>query len=134
MIDNSKSSIGSIGEDICVQFLRKIDYSILARNYRKPWGEIDIIAKSPDNIIVCIEVKTLKSNNGFGLTPEDNLSQSKLKKLRKISESFAMQNDHLFHGDKGWRIDLVAITLPESLDNLTINNKDVIIKHYKNIA
>lgn len=56
----SKKEIGDIGERAAACFLKKNKYKILCRNYRKPYGEIDIIAKRGDCIFF-VEVKTRKN-------------------------------------------------------------------------
>ena len=48
---------GDLGEDFAEMFLVKHSYRILDRNYRKKFGEIDIVA-SRDNVVSFIEVKT----------------------------------------------------------------------------
>lgn len=59
---NKKNNIelGFLGEDIACQYLIENRYKIIERNYRKPWGEIDIIAKNPDKILIFVEVKTIR--------------------------------------------------------------------------
>lgn len=52
--------VGSLGEELVVKFLMKRGYTILDRNYRRPWGELDIVAKEK-NKIHFIEVKALSS-------------------------------------------------------------------------
>ena len=46
--DPLRKEVGRVGEDIAAQFLERKGFKILARNYRKPWGEIDIIAEKGD--------------------------------------------------------------------------------------
>lgn len=58
-VDNDKVRKGKLGEDYTVQYLEKNGYSIVARNYRKRCGEIDIVAVK-DDIIAFVEVKTRK--------------------------------------------------------------------------
>lgn len=41
----SKKQTGDRGENYCAKYLKKQGYRILCRNYRKPCGEIDIIAE-----------------------------------------------------------------------------------------
>lgn len=49
--------------------------------------------------------------NNSELKPEDNLTSAKLKKLQRIAQLYANKHFELFNEDRGWRIDLVAITL-----------------------
>ena len=42
----STQNIGETGEEYAVNFLKKKKYKILERNYRKRFGEIDIIAEN----------------------------------------------------------------------------------------
>lgn len=126
--------IGEIGENLACEFLIERGYRILARNYRKPWGEIDIVAKAVDDTLVFVEVKTLVSKDTEdALAPEDNMSKAKTKKLRTVCETFVAYNENLCNEQKGWRIDLVAIVAPPVPDKLKIGDKNMIIKHYENI-
>lgn len=61
MIRFSKKETGDKGEDYAVKYLKKHGCKILQRNYRKKFGEIDIIAKSKDYILF-VEVKTRHTN------------------------------------------------------------------------
>ena len=118
-------SVGRMGEDAACAYLVENAYKVLERNYRKTYGEIDIVAQNKDKTLVFVEVKTL-SGNPDGLAPEDNLTGSKLIKLKKICENFANKNPELVNERKGWQIDLVAITLEGG-------NKPE-IRHYENIG
>ncbi|MDZ7361067.1 MAG: YraN family protein [candidate division KSB1 bacterium] len=54
-------TLGSWGEQRAVEFLEKLGYSILHRNFRYGRGEIDIIADD-NGMLVFVEVKTQKSD------------------------------------------------------------------------
>ena len=84
-IENDKIRKGKLGEDYTVQYLEKNGYSIVARNYRKRCGEIDIVAVK-DDIIAFVEVKT-RSSNAFG-APAEAVDYKKQKKYRDIANFY----------------------------------------------
>ena len=55
--NNERAVKGKLGEDFTADYLVKNGYDIITRNYRKPCGEIDIVASKGD-ILVFVEVKT----------------------------------------------------------------------------
>lgn len=58
-MDSYNRKLGAFGEDKAVLYLKRRGYTILERNYRAGrYGEIDIIAKTPDGVIAFVEVKT----------------------------------------------------------------------------
>lgn len=149
---------GRLGEDIACQYLVDKGYKIILRNYTKPWGEIDIIAKSPDKILVFVEVKTMRqlyqstvdnpvnnlatnpasfndsdndsdnnNDNIAELMPEENLTVAKYRRLCRSAEAFSRRFRGLIDEEKGWRIDLITITL-------TNNQDSCVLKHYQNIS
>lgn len=124
--------IGSVGEDLACGYLRNCGYRIIGRNYRQKWGEIDIVSMDKDGTLVLVEVKTMVGNE-CGIKPEDNLTRNKLLKLIRICESFVNSRPDLINERKGWRIDLVTVTLPESF-NLTYDTKNCVIKQYSNLS
>ncbi len=67
-----------LGEDAAANFLKKKGYLILERNFRKGYGEVDIIGIK-DNTLVFIEVKT-RSSSYFG-TPLEAITPRKLRIL-----------------------------------------------------
>ncbi|MEJ5227054.1 YraN family protein [Thermodesulfovibrio sp.] len=72
---------GKEGENLAIKYLKGKGYEILGSNFRTPFGEIDIIAKEK-NYIVIVEVKRRKSETfGEPLLAVDRRKQVKLKKL-----------------------------------------------------
>jgi putative endonuclease len=121
-----KSQIGQIGENIACEYLRDKGYKIIARNYRKPWGEIDIITKAPDKTLVFVEVKTMSDFVGAELKPEDQLTGAKLQKLQRTAQLYAGHYPELMDNAKNWQIDLIAILLNQ-------RSRESEIKHHQNI-
>ncbi len=86
MIFNS----GTAGENAAVKFLKKNGYIILERNYRKTYGEIDIIAKCGENIAF-VEVKTRKSDL-YG-SPAEFVTKKKQQKIIKAAYSYIQKHN-----------------------------------------
>ncbi len=135
-----KSELGRLSEDLACEYLVKKGYKIIDRNFQQKWGELDIIAKAPDRTLVLVEVKTMQENPR-GLRPEEQLTKAKLQKLKRTASLYAGHRQELIKDEKGWRIDLVALTLRETsgstlneLNGLTISGENCDIKHYENIA
>lgn len=126
-----KSEIGKVGEDLATEYLKNKGYKIIEQNFRKPWGELDIVAKAPNKTLVFVEVKTM-SQNKEGIQPEDQLTKAKLRKTQKAASLYAGHYPEKINYKKGWRIDLIAIVL-SAPNNLTDSAKNCNIGHYENI-
>ncbi len=106
---------GSQGELLTAKYLKNLGYSILGMNYRKQWGEIDVIAKKDDRVHF-IEVKTVSYETKHDLEtavlrgtyrPEENVHQYKLKKLARAIETWLLE--YKWQGD--WQIDVAAVRI-----------------------
>jgi len=116
----SNQSVGKQGETMAERYLKEKGYSILAKNFLKRSGEIDLIAKDPQNQeLVFVEVKTRRSNT-FGY-PEEAVTQKKLDKIEQTALQWLEEKDF---SDHHWRIDVIAVELQK-------NKK---ITHLKNIS
>ena len=78
--DNLKK--GHIGEEFACKYIFNKGYQILERNFRLKTGEIDIIAKK-DDLLVIIEVKT-RSNINYGY-PYESVNKKKQDKIIKTA-------------------------------------------------
>ena len=107
--------LGPFGETVARRFLRRAGLKILARNYRCPAGEVDLIAldrATRKNLgaetIVFVEVKTRRSDHYSG--PEAAVDARKQDRIRRVAD------DYLRHHDAdGYRVrfDVVAVVAPE---------------------
>lgn len=93
-----------IGEDASCVFLEKKGYKILERNFRKGYGEIDIIALHKDTLVF-IEVKT-RSSNAYG-APFEAISPHKLRLLIKGANFYK----YILHPEltENMRIDAIGV-------------------------
>ena len=116
-----KQNIGKLGEDVAVKYLGNHGYKILERNYRKPWGEIDIVAQQSDELVF-VEVKT--QNQEFEWRPEENVTRHKKRQLSKIINTYL--KEHRVYSEIDFRVDVLGII---------INDKTKIaqIEHIQNI-
>lgn len=107
--------IGNIGEDMAVDFLSNINYEILDRNFLKPYGEIDIVAKDKD-YIVFVEVKARKNtNHGY---PREFVNKNKIKKLQEVAQIYLIENNLL---NVPFRFDVIEIIFSENKIEHIIN-------------
>jgi putative endonuclease len=77
--------LGKQGEKLAADYLVRLNYSILRRNWRYSRYELDIIALK-NNVLHFIEVK-LRSSKSFGF-PKEQVSKKKFRDLTKAGEAF----------------------------------------------
>ncbi|PJB08358.1 YraN family protein [bacterium (Candidatus Gribaldobacteria) CG_4_9_14_3_um_filter_33_9] len=105
---NSKE-IGILGEKIAEKYLKEKGYKILEKNFKRKWGEIDIVAKKKNKLIF-FEVKTLQQTLDEIFLPEDEVDFKKKKQLRKITQIYLSEKKIPLESD--YQIDILAIRLP----------------------
>ncbi|MCL7489635.1 MAG: YraN family protein [Desulfobulbaceae bacterium] len=101
----AEQKTGSRGENIAVSFLEKQGYTVLARNYRRRFGEIDIVAEE-GGVLVFIEVKARK-NNRYG-NPFEAVDTRKQRKLSRMAQDYISRHKM---EDRPARFDVVAVRL-----------------------
>lgn len=82
MTTTTRAQIGSRGEDLAAEYLSGDGFTILDRNWRCRYGELDIIAAEGE-VLVFVEVKT-RTGRAFG-TPAEAVTQTKLRRLRRLA-------------------------------------------------
>jgi putative endonuclease len=114
--------LGFLAENIAAKYLEDGGYEVIDKNYRKPWGEIDIIARK-DGAVIFVEVKA-NSRQTEGLDPEVRVDWKKMAKIKRVA-AFYLENEF---GDmeREWQIDIIGVTF----DKL---NQKARIQHFKNI-
>ncbi|PMQ01312.1 MAG: YraN family protein [Dictyoglomus sp. NZ13-RE01] len=115
----NKKELGKIGEDFAENYFKNKGFLISARNFRTPFGEIDLIAEKK-NIIIFVEVKTRRTMD-FG-APIEAVDNKKQEKIRFIANYYLSK-----FGKKNLlvRFDVFSIILDE-------NNKIMKWEHIEN--
>ena len=113
--DEIRKSVGRDGEDIACQFLMRKGYKILERNYRRKWGEIDIIAEKAGTVRF-VEVKAVSRESlpncsrEMDYRPEELVHRSK---LRKVASTAALYMEEQ-RDSREFQIDVVGVIMNEA--------------------
>ncbi len=85
MAQSSHIVIGRLGELIAAKYLGSLGFTVVERNYRRPWGELDLVVEK-DNVLHFVEVKSTArarpEREGADVhRPEDHLHTVKRQRL-----------------------------------------------------
>ncbi|MEU6396688.1 YraN family protein [Streptomyces cinnamoneus] len=103
----ARQAMGRYGEELAARRLTEAGMTVIARNWRCRGGEIDIVARDGDALVVC-EVKPRRA--GDFEHPMAALRTAKADRLRRLAGRWLA--DHGGPPPGGVRIDLVGVLLP----------------------
>jgi putative endonuclease len=98
---------GQRAEELAADFLRAAGCEILARNYRRRLGELDIIARVA-NVLVVVEVRTRASNTFGGAAA--SVTRVKQRRITRAASQLLQQRADLARLPV--RFDVVVVTDP----------------------
>lgn len=101
---SSPQTSGQWGEAQALHHLRAQGFAIIATNYRKRCGEIDIIARDGDTLVF-IEVK-YRSHSAFG-SPLEAVDGRKQQRLCRVAAEYLQSHRQ---GECNARFDVIAVT------------------------
>jgi putative endonuclease len=101
----TKQALGRLGESLAVRHLQRRGWTIVERNVRSRFGEIDIVAED-GAVLVFLEVRA-RSGRAFG-TPEESITWAKRERMARCAWAYL---SNLPQPEREWRIDLIAIEL-----------------------
>lgn len=101
----TRATVGADGEAFAERFLVGCGMQVLDRNWRCSTGEIDLVLRDGDEIVVC-EVKTRRSK-AFG-EPIEAITRAKLGRLRRLAGRWLAAHQVTA---RGVRLDIVALHL-----------------------
>jgi putative endonuclease len=101
-----KRALGAYGETVAARHLTRQGMVLLDRNWRCEVGEIDLVLRDGDVLVIC-EVKT-RTSTAFG-TPHEAVDQRKLDRLRRLAARWLRV--HTAH-PVDVRVDFVGVLRP----------------------
>lgn len=81
---NRRGLLGAAGERCAAAYLSARGYEILERNYRRSWGEADIVARAPDRSLVIVEVRA-RSDQRYVVEAAYSIGPRKQLHLRRLA-------------------------------------------------
>jgi putative endonuclease len=113
--------IGQFGERIAACFIVDSGSSIICRNYKCRYGEIDIISAS-GNDLVFTEVKT-RQNINYGY-PFESVTDGKIKKIKKVSQYFMLTEKLIHNYEYNLKFNIISIIISGELTAAVLAQKD----------
>jgi putative endonuclease len=110
--------LGGAGERLVASWLEARGLRVVARNWRCPYGEIDLIAEEHGELVF-VEVKT-RRGTALG-APEEAITPRKRHHLIAAAQTYLAELD--MEEERPYRIDVVAVQLSPS-------GKLLDIRHY----
>jgi len=113
-----KNEIGKEGERVACDYLIQQGFIIRDKNYRKSWGEIDIVAEK-ENIVHFVEVKThlekfsiytFKDNY---YEAEERVNATKKKRLARVIQSYLFEKNM---EENEFSVDVIAVYFSQGKD------------------
>lgn len=103
-----RKRLGDAGERLAAAWLEARGYHILARQWRCPYGELDLVGEHGDEIVF-VEVKT-RRGSAMG-APEEAVTRTKRAKLIAAAQMYLAE-----HGQeqRPYRVDVLAVDLAPS--------------------
>jgi putative endonuclease len=116
----NRTDTGSEGEAAACRALIDAGFRILDRNWRRPWGEIDIIAER-GGILHFVEVKT-SAARAAGFEPFLRADRRKMQKVERTARTWLAVHGH--EPTTEWQMDVVSVIMGPSGPE---------IEHFENI-
>ncbi len=107
--DRRRIALGAYGERAAVRHLQQRGLEILDRNWRCEHGEIDIVARDGECLVVC-EVKTRRTLD-YG-SPLEGITWRKAARLRRLAGWWLQTHPEESAVTSRLRVDAVGVLLP----------------------
>ena len=104
-MSHQRRGVGMRGEHLAAGRLVADGLAIVARNVRLTAGEIDIVARDGDELVI-VEVKTRIGDTSYD--PGEAVTPSKLARLERLADEYV---ESIAAPGHPWRVDVVTVVL-----------------------
>lgn len=103
------SRFGSNAESVTSRWLISQGFRILDQNWRRPWGELDIVAEK-NGVLRFVEVKaSVQAHSGF--EPFVRAGYTKMAKVVRTARTWLAA--HNYSATTEWQIDIISVIMNE---------------------
>lgn len=111
----SRPEFSQIGEDLAARYLVNNGYTVICRNFRKKYGEIDIIVEKDQHLVFC-EVKTRTSHSiDMALA---SISTTKQRRISRAAQLYINENPQF--ANYIFRFDVLLVFYYENTDTFKV--------------
>ena len=107
-----KTKLGLEAEGLVCRHLEGLGFTILDRNWRRPWGELDIVA-SKQGTIHFVEVKA-SSRHLMGFEPTVRADPRKMHKVERTARTWLAHKRYT--PDTEWQLDVASVIMGDTPD------------------
>lgn len=106
VLRDPRQHLGQLGERLAAEHLERLGYTIVARNYRTRWGELDLIVHDPGHLVFC-EVKTRRLGTR---SPLESIRENKQRQVRRMAAAWLAEVTDRPRG-ADLRFDAIGVTI-----------------------
>jgi len=107
MSPDPRHVLGRLGEQLALEHLERLGYTLVARNHRTRYGELDLIVRDA-RALVFAEVKTRRATRGA--VPWDALDERKRRQVRDMARAFLAEG-HARPAARDIRFDAIGVVI-----------------------
>ncbi|MEJ7628589.1 MAG: YraN family protein [Nocardioidaceae bacterium] len=115
-----RRALGEYGERLAAAELERRGLEVLERNWRCAQGELDIVARHRDLLVVC-EVKT-RSSDRYG-SPVQAITPAKAERLHRLAFAWCAAHEVSF---AALRVDVITVLL--------VRRSSPVVTHYAGLT
>jgi putative endonuclease len=101
-----RQRLGALGERLAIEHLERLGFTLVERNYRTRWGELDVVVADDDTLVFC-EVKTRRGAQAF---PLEAVRRDKTVRVRRMAREWLRERQERPHRAV-LRFDVIGVSI-----------------------